>query len=109
MLIGCAGSADLTRQYYGVESRLLSPKEALDVYPIINVDDVYGAMHSPTDGTIDPAGVVMAYRKAATRLGSRWVEGCGIEAIESESYSLHGQPRRRITAVQAAGLPGVHI
>jgi sarcosine dehydrogenase len=90
-------------QYYGVESRMLSPKEALDIYPILNVDDVYGAMHSPTDGTIDPAGVVTQYKKAATRLGSRFVEGCAISSIETENYSVFGRERRRVLAVNAGG------
>merc|ERR1719235_3040708 len=60
-------------------------------------------MHSPTDGTIDPAGVVQAYKKAATKLGSTFVEGCGIEGIETESYSVNGVPRRRVVSVQAGG------
>lgn len=89
--------------YYGVDSRMLSPKETLDVYPILNVDDVYGSMYSPTDGTIDPAGVVQAYKKAATQLGSTFVEGVGVEAIETESYSVHGADRRKVVAIQAAG------
>jgi len=89
--------------FYGVDSRMLTPAETKELYPILNVDDIYGAMHSPTDGTIDPAGVVNQYKRAAERLGSRFVEHCRVEGIETESYSVHGQPRRRVTAVQANG------
>jgi len=89
--------------YYGVDSRMLSPAETKEVYPILNVDDIYGAMHSPTDGTIDPAGVVNAYKRAAEKLGSRFVENCPVERIDTESYSLHGKPQRRVTAVHANG------
>jgi sarcosine dehydrogenase len=90
-------------QYYGIDSQMLSPKEALDVYPILNVDDVYGAMHSPTDGTIDPAGITQQFKKKAHGLGGRFVEGCAVEAVETEEYSVHGVPQRRIVAVRAGG------
>jgi len=60
-------------------------------------------MHSPTDGTIDPAGVVNAYKRAAEKLGARFVEHCRVEAIETEAYALHGKPKRKVTAVRANG------
>jgi len=85
--------------YFGVDSRMLSPEETKELYPILNVDDIYGSMYSPTDGTIDPAGVVGAYQRAAQKLGSRFVEHCPVEGIETESYSVHGQPRRKVTGV----------
>mmetsp|Transcript_50342 Transcript_50342/g.108458 ORF Transcript_50342/g.108458 Transcript_50342/m.108458 type:complete len:906 (-) Transcript_50342:62-2779(-) len=90
-------------QYFGVESKVLSPAETKELYPIINVDDIYGAMYSPTDGTIDPAGVVNAYKRAAEKLGSKFYEHCPVENIETESYSLEGKTRRKVTAVKAAG------
>eukprot|EP00929_Paragymnodinium_shiwhaense_P018855 TRINITY_DN13044_c0_g1_i1.p1 TRINITY_DN13044_c0_g1~~TRINITY_DN13044_c0_g1_i1.p1 ORF type:complete len:971 (-),score=223.55 TRINITY_DN13044_c0_g1_i1:355-3267(-) len=90
-------------QYYGIDSNMLTPKETLDVYPILNVDDIYGAMHSPTDGTIDPAGAVQAYKKAATRLGARFVENCGVQSVETESYAVHGKQQRRVVSITANG------
>lgn len=90
-------------RYYGIDSQMVTPQETLDLYPIISVDDVYGAMYSPTDGTIDPAGVVTQYKKAATKLGATFVEGCGVEAIETESYSVDGSNRRRVTGVRVNG------
>lgn len=90
-------------RYFGIESHMLSPTETQELYPILNVDDIYGAMHSPTDGTIDPTGFVNAYKKAAERLGSRFVEHCRVEGIDTEAYSVQGQPRRRVTAVRALG------
>mmetsp|Transcript_78243 Transcript_78243/g.171538 ORF Transcript_78243/g.171538 Transcript_78243/m.171538 type:complete len:911 (-) Transcript_78243:312-3044(-) len=90
-------------EYFGVDSQVLSPAETKDLYPIINVDDIYGSMYSPTDGTIDPAGVVNAYKRAAEKLGSRFVENCRVEDIETETYDVQGKRRRKITAVQAGG------
>ena len=50
---------------YGIPSEVLSPADAQRVHPLLAVDDVYGALHSPTDGTIDAAGIVTAYAKAS--------------------------------------------
>jgi glycine/D-amino acid oxidase-like deaminating enzyme len=46
---------------FGIESFVVSPAEAKKIHPLVAVDDVYGAMYSPTDGTIDPAGVGKAF------------------------------------------------
>ena len=54
-----------TGTYYGIDSSVLSPAEAKEVHPLLNVDDVYGALYSPTDGTLDPTGLVTQYTKAA--------------------------------------------
>ena len=59
-------------RYYGIDSQMVTPQETLDLYPIISVDDVYGAMYSPTDGTIDPAGVVTQYKKSGNQIGSNF-------------------------------------
>ena len=31
----------------GVESHVLSPQESKELYPLMNVDDVYGTLYSP--------------------------------------------------------------
>ena len=43
-----------TGDKYGIESYVLSPTEAKRVHPLLNVSDIYGALHSPTDGTLGP-------------------------------------------------------
>ena len=42
-----------------------------EIHPLMNTDDVYGALYSPTDGTIDPTSVVNAYAKAAKKVSVR--------------------------------------
>ncbi|XP_024906986.1 sarcosine dehydrogenase, mitochondrial isoform X3 [Pteropus alecto] len=51
---------------YGVESHVLSPAETKTLYPLMNVDDLYGTLYVPGDGTIDPAGTCSALARAAT-------------------------------------------
>lgn len=56
---------------FGIESHVLGPKETKELYPLMNVDDVYGTLYTPKDGTIDPAGYCTALTRGATRLGAK--------------------------------------
>ena len=85
---------------YGIESRVLSPAEVRDVHPLLAVDDVYGALYSPGDGTIDPSGVVHGYVKAARKRGATVAEGVRVGAIETEEVAAGGGgTAKRVTAV----------
>ena len=57
--------------YYGIESSVLSPKETSELYPLMNVDDVYGTLYSPGDGIVEPAGIAQAYNRAAVKHGAK--------------------------------------
>lgn len=56
---------------YGVESFVLGPKESKELYPLLNVDDLYGTLHSPGDGTIDPASWATTLSRAAIMNGGK--------------------------------------
>ena len=56
---------------YGIESYVLSPEETKKLYPLMNVDDLYGTLYSPGDGTIDPAGCAGALSRAAQLRGAK--------------------------------------
>ena len=43
-----------TAKSFGLEMHLLSPKEAQDLWPLMQVDDVVGAAFLPTDGQANP-------------------------------------------------------
>jgi sarcosine oxidase subunit beta len=53
----------------GVEANLLSPQEARDVVPQLNIEDILGATYCPSDGYADPYSVVQGFASAAKRLG----------------------------------------
>jgi len=53
----------------GVEVNLLSPQEAREIVPKLNVEDVLGATYCPADGYADPYSVVQGFASAAKRLG----------------------------------------
>ncbi|XP_047624808.1 sarcosine dehydrogenase, mitochondrial isoform X3 [Phacochoerus africanus] len=56
---------------YGVESHVLSPAETKALYPLMNVDDLYGTLYVPHDGTMDPAGTCTTLSRAATARGAQ--------------------------------------
>jgi sarcosine dehydrogenase len=55
---------------FGVESHLLSPAESRELFPLIDEKALYGSLHCPGDGTIDPTGMCTALTRAATRAGA---------------------------------------
>jgi sarcosine dehydrogenase len=90
-------------KYFGIESQVLSPSEVKDVHPLLRVDDVYGGIYSPGDGTIDPTSIVNAYAKAARRMGAGIFEGVSVAGIETETYiTPGGKQAKRIIAVKTA-------
>lgn len=40
---------------FGIEANLISPKEAKTWFPLLDDNTFKGAVHSPADGTVDPA------------------------------------------------------
>uniref|UniRef100_A0A8C7DZ79 Sarcosine dehydrogenase, mitochondrial n=1 Tax=Naja naja TaxID=35670 RepID=A0A8C7DZ79_NAJNA len=72
---------------FGIESHVLSPEETKELYPLMNVDDLYGTLYVPEDGTMDPAGT-----PARAYSGSQIVENCPVTGIEVRTDDF-GVPR----------------
>ena len=58
-----------TATSFGLEMHLLSPKEAQELWPLMQVDDVVGAAFLPTDGQASPTDIAMSLAKGARRRG----------------------------------------
>ncbi|MFT5708752.1 MAG: glycine/D-amino acid oxidase-like deaminating enzyme, partial [Oceanospirillaceae bacterium] len=52
----------------GFPCDVINPQQARDLWPLLNIDDVLGAIHLPMDGTVNPVDVTQALAKGA-RLG----------------------------------------
>ena len=97
-------------KYFGIESHVLSPSEVKEVHPLLRIDDIYGGVYSPGDGTIDPTSVCNAYAKASRKFGGGVYENVGVTSIEVEDYLTAGSaPGRRIKALGAIALPEVPL
>ncbi|XP_069039360.1 sarcosine dehydrogenase, mitochondrial [Lepisosteus oculatus] len=82
---------------YGIESHVLSPAETKDLYPLMNVDDLYGTLYVPKDGTMDPAGTCTTLTRAASARGALVIENCPVTGIQVETDDLGW---RKVKAVE---------
>ncbi|XP_030063556.1 sarcosine dehydrogenase, mitochondrial isoform X1 [Microcaecilia unicolor] len=82
---------------YGVESYVLSPSETKDLYPLMNVDDLYGTLYVPKDGTMDPAGTCTTLARAATARGATIIENCPVTGVQVRTDDLG---MKRVVAVE---------
>mmetsp|Transcript_15044 Transcript_15044/g.30986 ORF Transcript_15044/g.30986 Transcript_15044/m.30986 type:complete len:916 (-) Transcript_15044:15-2762(-) len=88
-----------TGKFFGIESSVLTDAASIkEIHPLMNTDDVYGALYSPTDGTIDPTSVVNAYAKAAKKLGASIHTKTAVSSI-STVPSLYSSGATRVTSV----------
>ena len=71
-----------TATSFGLEMHLLSPREAADIWPLMEVDDVVGAALLPTDGQASPSDITMALAKGARAAGAAILENTPIVAID---------------------------
>ncbi|XP_040078946.1 sarcosine dehydrogenase, mitochondrial [Ixodes scapularis] len=68
---------------FGIESHVLSPEETKKLYPLMNVEDLYGTLYSPGDGTVDPAGFCTSLVRASTAKGAKVIEKCSVLGVET--------------------------
>ena len=79
-----------TARSFGLEMHLLTPKEAQDLWPLMNVDDVVGAAYLPTDGQANPSDITQALARGARSAGVTIVEDVGVNAIVVEDGRITG-------------------
>ncbi|MEJ1160910.1 GcvT family protein [Prosthecomicrobium sp. N25] len=73
-----------TARSFGLEMHVLSPREAKDLWPLMQVDDVVGAAFLPTDGQASPSDIAAALAKGARRTGVAIREGVAVTGIAVE-------------------------
>ena len=67
---------------FGLEVGVISPREVRELYPLLNIDDLVGAVFLPKDGQTNPIDVTQALAKGAKMGGAKIFENmrvCGIE------------------------------
>jgi 4-methylaminobutanoate oxidase (formaldehyde-forming) len=99
---------------FGVPMELISPKEALDMFPLMNIDGVVGAAYTPNDGSIDPTGLTNALAIGAKNRGARFFTNTNVEKINikhgrvSEVVTDQGTIKTEVV-VNASGIWGREI
>ncbi len=71
-----------TATSFGLEMHLLTPKEAQELWPLMQVDDVIGAAFLPTDGQASPSDITMSLAKGARMSGVTIAEDVTVTGIE---------------------------
>ena len=79
---------------FGVEAQSVSAAEAKQRWPLMNADDVLGAVWSPDDGRVSPSDLCAALAKGARNRGVRIFENTGVTGILTRDG--------KITAVETA-------
>ncbi len=74
----------------GVPSRIITPDEARELSPLINVDDVLAAAYSPDDGHATPEAVVHGYAAGARAAGASIETGCEVQSIDLRGDRIAG-------------------
>ncbi|MGD9883548.1 MAG: FAD-dependent oxidoreductase [Reyranella sp.] len=80
-----------TARSFDFELHTLGPREAQEKFPLIAPDGIVGAVFVPTDGSVEPSSLTMAYAKGARTGGVRIVENVLVTGFEAAG--------RRITRV----------
>ena len=79
---------------FGLEVAVLSPRAIKERVALLNVGDVLGGIHIPTDGYANAVDITRALAKGARGAGARIVENTPVTAIRTDG--------RRVTGVATA-------
>jgi len=60
-----------TARSFGLDMHMITPSEALALFPILDMEGIVGAAFMPSDGQADPSGLTMALAKGAMNRGAK--------------------------------------
>lgn len=75
---------------FGLEVELITPSEAKSIWPLMNADDLVGAVWLPKDGRTNPVDTTRAFAKGATMAGARIFEQVKVTGIHQKNGRVTG-------------------
>ncbi|MEP2978327.1 MAG: FAD-dependent oxidoreductase [Lentilitoribacter sp.] len=75
---------------FGVKAETISKEEAIERWPLMNADDVVGAVWSPDDGRVSPSDLCAALVKGAKKRGAKIFENTGVTGILTKDGKVIG-------------------
>jgi 4-methylaminobutanoate oxidase (formaldehyde-forming) len=78
-----------TAHSFGLDMHLLTPQEALDLWPVMNIDDLVGAAFLPTDGQANPSDITQSLASGARKGGVRICEDTQVTGFEFDGDAIH--------------------
>ncbi len=99
---------------WGLESRLVSAKECLDMYPHLNPDVVLGGLHIPSDGLALAARATQILIQTTSAKGVRYLAHTAVTGIEQDGGRVTGVRTGSTTipadiVISCAGFWGVEV
>jgi sarcosine dehydrogenase len=79
-----------TARSFGLEMHLLTPKEAKDLWPLMDERDLVGAAFLPTDGQANPSDITQALAKGARMGGVRIFEDTAVTGFDIRDGRIAG-------------------
>ena len=79
-----------TAHSFGLDMQLLTPQEAQDLWPLMDISDVVGAAFLPTDGQASPSDITQALAKGARAKGAQLTENLPVTEILIEKGQIAG-------------------
>jgi sarcosine dehydrogenase len=79
-----------TAHSFGLDMHVLTPSEALKLWPIMDAGDVVGAAFLPTDGQTNPSDTAQALARGARLGGVRIVEECPVLSVAVKNGRVAG-------------------
>lgn len=77
-----------TAHSFGLDMQLLTPQEAQDLWPLMDIGDVIGAAFLPTDGQANPSDITQALAKGARMAGAKIFEDTKVTDLEIENGKI---------------------
>lgn len=75
---------------FGLEADVVDARRAKDLWPLIEVDDVIGAVWSPADGRVNPSDVALALSKGAKARGVQFFEDTAVTGLRKKDGRISG-------------------
>ncbi len=73
-----------TARSFGLEMQLLTPREARELWPPMEITDLVGAAFLPTDGQVNPSDITQSLARGARLRGARICEDTRVLGVELE-------------------------
>ena len=81
--------ASMARRF-GLEVQVITPQEARDLYPLLNIGDMVGGVFLPRDGQVNPTDVTQAMAKGARTGGAQIFENTKVTGIKTAKGKVAG-------------------
>jgi len=72
-------------RYLGMDTEIISIREAKELFPLMDESHFVGALYDAMEGHVDPSGVTHAYAAAARTMGAEVERHCQVEDMEQLS------------------------